>query len=249
MVFLFDVDNTLTPARQFIAADIKDYLKHLKSLNIPLAVVSGSDIVKIVEQVGSSRDEALSMFDYIFSENGLVSYAGHTPLPVESINSALGEERLQELINFCLHYISTVKLPVKRGTFIEFRKGMLNVSPIGRSCSQAERDQFVKYEQSVENVREKFVNALREKFPDSGLTFSLGGQISIDIFPEGWDKTYCLRHLQGKYESIHFFGDKTMQGGNDYEIFSHPATIGYKVECPAHTLQTLKELAPTLTEK
>lgn len=29
-----------------------------------------------------------------------------------------------------------------RGTFIEFRNGMLNVSPIGRSCSQEERIEF-----------------------------------------------------------------------------------------------------------
>ncbi len=31
---------------------------------------------------------------------------------------------------------------VLRGTFIEFRNGMLNVSPIGRSCSQEERIEF-----------------------------------------------------------------------------------------------------------
>lgn len=29
-----------------------------------------------------------------------------------------------------------------RGTFVEFRNGMLNVSPIGRSCTQGERIEF-----------------------------------------------------------------------------------------------------------
>lgn len=33
-----------------------------------------------------------------------------------------------------------------RGTFIEFRMGMLNVSPIGRNCSQEERDEFERYD-------------------------------------------------------------------------------------------------------
>ena len=33
-----------------------------------------------------------------------------------------------------------------RGTFIEFRSGMINVSPIGRNCSQEERDEFEKYD-------------------------------------------------------------------------------------------------------
>lgn len=34
------------------------------------------------------------------------------------------------------------ELSPHRGTFIEFRNGMLNVSPIGRSCSQQERIEF-----------------------------------------------------------------------------------------------------------
>jgi len=29
-----------------------------------------------------------------------------------------------------------------RGTFIEYRTGMINISPIGRNCSREERDEF-----------------------------------------------------------------------------------------------------------
>ena len=59
-------------------------------------------------------------------------------------------------------------------------------------------------------VRAKMVEVLREKFPDYGLTFSIGGQISFDVFPNGWDKTFCLRHVEDeKFSEIHFFGDKT----------------------------------------
>ena len=58
----------------------------------------------------------------------------------------LGEEKLQKLINFTLRYISELDIPVKRGTFIEFRTGMLNISPIGRNCSRAERNAFEAYD-------------------------------------------------------------------------------------------------------
>lgn len=59
-------------------------------------------------------------------------------------------------------------------------------------------------------VRAKFVEVLREKFSDYGLTFSIGGQISFDVFPTGWDKTFCLRHVADEgFEEIHFYGDKT----------------------------------------
>ena len=33
-----------------------------------------------------------------------------------------------------------------RGVFIEFRSGLINVCPVGRSCTQAERDQFSEYD-------------------------------------------------------------------------------------------------------
>lgn len=81
---------------------------------------------------------------------------------------------VQEFINFTLHYIADLDIPIKRsvdwwqgffftywnvgktnmvffllylrGTFIEFRSGMINVSPIGRNCSQEERDEFERYD-------------------------------------------------------------------------------------------------------
>ena len=34
-----------------------------------------------------------------------------------------------------------------RGTFIEYRNGLINVCPVGRSCSQEERVQFNKFDQ------------------------------------------------------------------------------------------------------
>lgn len=44
------------------------------------------------------------------------------------------------------------------------------------------------------------------------------------------------------FDEIHFFGDKTDPGGNDYEIFSHPTTIGHKVINPEDTRRQLKVL-------
>ena len=46
-----------------------------------------------------------------------------------------------------------------RGTFIEFRNGMINVSPIGRNCSKEERNDFEEYDKTAE-VRKTFVQTL-----------------------------------------------------------------------------------------
>ncbi|MGH0158604.1 UNVERIFIED_CONTAM: hypothetical protein FKN15_000328 [Acipenser sinensis] len=94
-----------------------------------------------------------------------------------------------------------------------------------------------------EQIRNKFVAALRKEFVGRGLAFSIGGQISFDVFPEGWDKRYCLGILEkDAYEKIHFFGDKTMPGGNDYEIYMDPRTTGHEVSCPEDTQRICEEL-------
>lgn len=137
-------------------------------------------------------------------------------------------------------YIAYLDIPIKRGTFIEYRTGLINVSPIGRNCSQKEREDFDEYDK-VHKVREKFINVLKQQFADYGLRFAIGGQISFDVFPEGWDKTYCLKYLKD-YKEIHFFGDKTHEGGNDHEIFIDKRVIGHTVKNPEDTKQQLIEM-------
>ena len=70
---------------------------------------------------------APTSYDYLFSENGLVAYKGGALLAKQNLVSEFGEDRLRPFINFVLHYIADLDIPVKRGTFIEFRAGMINV--------------------------------------------------------------------------------------------------------------------------
>lgn len=129
----------------------------------------------------------LDLFDFSFAENGLTAYRLGQKLESESFIRFLGEERYKRLANFILKYIADLDIPIKRGTFIEFRNGMINVSPIGRNCSHPEREEFERFDK-LHNIRPKFVEALKAEFPDYGLVYSIGGQISFDVVPEGWDK-------------------------------------------------------------
>ena len=71
----------------------------------------------------------------------------------QSFIEHLGEENYKYLVNFILKYLSGMDVPIKRyvvadlaktqlngirscsGTFVEYRNGMINVSPIGRNAS------------------------------------------------------------------------------------------------------------------
>lgn len=116
-------------------------------------------------------------------------------------------------------------------------------------------------------IRAAFIEKLREQCRpenlDLNLTFSIGGQISFDIFPDGWDKRYCLKFVENEgFEEIHFVGDKThvvssrrlrrwslcrcidqrRQGGNDHEIYTDSRTVGHSVQSPADTIRACTEL-------
>lgn len=235
-LFLFDVDGTLTVPRQKVEQVMLNKLQELKTVGYSIALVGGSDLVKIKEQMG---EDVTNRFDYVFAENGLVAFKNGLLINQASIKNYLNDKQLNELISFCLHYIADLDLPTKRGTFIEFRNGMINISPVGRNCTQEERIAFNKFDQ-VYHVREKMVEFLQKKFSSFNLTFSIGGQISIDVFPKGWDKTYCLRFLND-FETILFFGDKTARGGNDYEIFTSSRTRGQTVCGPDDLMKRLDD--------
>jgi phosphomannomutase len=45
-----------------------------------------------------------------------------------------------------------------------------------------------------------------------------------------------------EYKTIHFFGDKTYKGGNDYEIYEDSRTTGHAVSSPEDTARLVKEI-------
>lgn len=225
-----DIDGTLTMPRLKIDQKMLDFLKTLKN-QVTIGCVGGSDMTKIKEQIG---DNVLDLFDYSFFENGLVAYKGQEMLEIQSLAKYLGEDRIKIFVNFVLHYIADLNIPIKRGTFIEFRNGMMNVCPIGRNCSHDERIEFEKYDK-IHNIRETMISVLKDKFDDYNFQYSIGGMISFDVFPKGWDKTYCLKFLND-FDTIYFFGDKTHKGGNDYEIYESERTIGCSVSSPDDTI-------------
>lgn len=237
-IALFDVDGTLTVPRGEVEPEMKAFMRKLQEQMV-VGIVGGSDLAKQQEQMGATIEKEV---DFSFSENGLVAFKAGELVGKESISNFLGEDNIKRVVNFALHYIADLDIPVKRGTFIEFRNGMLNVSPIGRNCSREERNDYEKFD-LANDIRKNMVAAMQEKFADLKLHYSIGGQISFDVFPIGWDKTYALRFLDPKdYDEIHFFGDKTFEGGNDFEIFSHERVKGHTVTSPEDTIQQCKAL-------
>ena len=111
IIALFDVDQTLTPARQTIQQPMVDTLIKLQEKGIAVGIVSGSDLAKVTEQVGK---DIVQRADFTFSENGLFALKKGEKFAHKSIKDELGEDKLKRFINFCLKYIADLDIPIKR---------------------------------------------------------------------------------------------------------------------------------------
>lgn len=119
-ICLFDVDNTLTLARQSVSPEMLQVLSVLRH-KCAIGFVGGSNLVKQQEQLGTPSIPVIGLFDFCFAENGLTAYRLGEQLASNSFIGWLGQEKYKQLVNFCLRYIADIECPVKTGTFVEFR--------------------------------------------------------------------------------------------------------------------------------
>ena len=139
-------------------------MQFMKSLSekITVGIVGGSDLPKQEEQLGEG---IAKVFPYNFSQNGLVAYKNGELQEIQTISKHLGEDNIRRIVNWALKYLADIDIPVKRGTFIEFRSGMMNISPIGRNCSREERNDYEKFDLE-RNIRKNMVAAMKKEFAD-----------------------------------------------------------------------------------
>ena len=91
---------------------------------------------------------------------------------------------------------------------------MINFSVVGRNANDQQRLEYFEWD-NINGERKKIVKELNKKHPD--LTAVIGGMISIDIYPKGWDKAQIINDFT-EYDSVHFFGDRIEDNGNDHTL-------------------------------
>ena len=234
MNYLFDVDGTLTPSRLPIDKNFEQFfLNWMKGKNVYL--VTGSDKDKTIEQVGEkiwlNVTRAYQSCGNAVYEKGKLIRQSDFKLD-------------RELRRLLFTFNATTDWHEKFDNHIEERIGLVNYSSIGRSCPQEARDRYYKWDKS-QGERELFCKIVEDTFPH--LEASIGGEISIDIYPKGQNKAQVLDDLEGP---ITFFGDRCEPGGNDYPIVSR---IEYEYEysfdkCIIHKVKNWEETYKILGE-
>jgi phosphomannomutase len=248
LALLFDMDGTLTDARQPITDDVLDALKSI-SPTIKKYLVTGSDFLKIEEQI--PKDILLNLFERVYACNGTKVFNCNLDmddenLPIEpelihkvTLLDHYSEADINHIIDILLKTASNTHTKIKTGTFVEWRGSQINFSVVGRNCTTDQREDYVKWDKKS-GERKKIIDQLREEFKGWGLSFRLGGQISIDITRDGWDKSYAFENMIETPDQCIFFGDKICLDGNDLDIAMKCAYY-HNVDSPADLILKLQE--------
>lgn len=229
--YIFDIDGTLTPSRLPINPDFEIFFKKWIS-NKNVYLVTGSDKDKTIEQIG---------LDIWSSVKRAYQSCGNQ---VWEQGKLIREKEFKLNINMKNELMSTLEKSEwkeKFGNHFEQRMGLVNFSIIGRNCTQDKREEYYHWDQK-QNERVKICKSFMSKFPN--IEASVGGQISIDIYEKGGNKSQVLDEIN---DPIYFFGDKMEEGGNDYPIAerlnkeNRQHTL-FKVNNPTDTWSILKKI-------
>lgn len=245
---LFDMDGTLTEPRRPIAEEIIECLENIPG-GIKKYLITGSDFLKIEEQIPNKI--LMKVFSRIFACNGTRVYNTDLDMDDESGNlepelihkttllDYYSQADINHITNVLLNTAAETHTKFKTGTFIEWRESQINFSVVGRNCTTDQREDYVEWDKKS-GERKKIIHHLRNEFKGWGLSFRLGGQISIDITREGWDKSYAFQNLRESPDQCIFFGDKIIPDGNDFDIAMLCAAY-HDIQSPADLILALEE--------
>ena len=251
-VFIFDVDGTLTPSRQPMTKEFQKFFGEWIKDN-KFYLVTGSDLPKLQEQMCLYDIDAEAIFTCCGNEMWKPD-----PHIVNISAYQVYEKKFKPpntLLTFLGDKLRMSDYPVKAGNHIEDRGSMVNFSIVGRDCTQEQREEYFEWD-IKEGERREISRAIGFRWPE--LDAVIGGQISIDIYPKGRDKSQILEKI---YEEINsdshtktyadtfeyiFIGDGIDNNGNDFPLAELMNTIknctAYQTSGWEETKQILEKL-------
>jgi len=207
-VFLFDIDGTLTEPRQRMDERFAEFFLPFAKENL-VYLATGSDIGKAREQV---EQRVLMMCQGVFACSGNEFWERGKKIYSREFHPE------PELVTFLEQCVEDSRFPVKTGKHIEQRPGMMNFSIVGRNATMEQRAKYHEWDQRKQERREIAYTILAERKRFGDVDVALGGEISIDIYPRGKDKSQAVNTIRQLHSSlpIVFMGDKMSAEGNDY---------------------------------
>lgn len=219
-VIAFDLDDTLAVTKSPITERMSDLLKKLLA-KYQVCIISGGKYEQFLTQVV----DKLQASDQLLGSLHLMPTCGTRYYRFQD-----GAWKLQYAEDLSNDQKNKIRLALESsakevglweenpyGEIIEDRLSQITYSALGQQAPAELKYRWAKeHEADKQILRQK----VADKLPD--LEVRLGGTTSVDVTRPGIDKSYGMQKLMlalgvTKGEIL-FFGDKLMEGGNDYPV-------------------------------
>jgi len=206
-ILIFDVDGTLALSGQKIDPLFCEFLMSFWGAE-NCYLVTGSGREKLQSQL---PPKLLNLANGVFACSGNEFFSG------DKTHFLMQHQFPDELVEYCRQLIELSPFSWRAGKHIDQRTGMMNVSVVGKNADRLERKRYVDFDK-VAGERQYIAESIMRVFPDYEAT--LGGEISIDLAPKGWNKSRVYSEIQRRHPNspMHFFGDRIEAGGNDLPL-------------------------------
>jgi phosphomannomutase len=253
-VVLFDMDGTVTPVRQPISQEMMLALDELGGF-ADVGIVSGSNYDYMSSQLDGLTGVILLPCNgtKVYTCDGITYSKEYDVDMKQEVTLRVYRLLVRTLLQFQSEVLDAFPDMPLTGHFISDRGSLVNWCPIGREANPEQRKAFVdldKRENLRPRMRQRLLDTLASVYQIKNLQVALGGDTSFDIYPNGWDKTYSLRHFEG--HKIWFMGDKCGENGNDKALFDHVQgkwESGFWVSGPDETLRNVRWLIHRLARR
>ena len=208
-IFIFDIDGTLTPSRLRMTEKFAKFFDKWSEKN-KYYLVTGSDLDKTKEQLPTAY---IDRAEAIFTCCGNQMWRDNESIYDNKFNPP------KDLIEYLERKVLKSEYPNRCGNHIEDRGSMVNFSVVGRDCTQEQREDYFEWDKAM---GERNIMCMEIKGTYPGVDAVVGGQISIDIYPKGMDKSQVLNVIEQERlvppNEYVFIGDGIENGGNDYPL-------------------------------
>tara|TARA_Y100001937_G_scaffold18642_1_gene25698 strand:- start:46808 stop:47635 length:828 start_codon:yes stop_codon:yes gene_type:complete len=253
-IVLFDIDGTITEARKLVSKKMIETLRELSYIT-EIGFVTGSGLEYVKEQLWPLlNSKEIRINCHILPCNGTEYYipdpdnlGSFLTIYQASMENHIGFENFQKLMKILIKLQAELvdcdyDIPYS-GHFIQNRGSTVNWCPIGRDANSGSRSQF-KAMDKIYGIRKDFLEKLKIEMYKNELeeiTVKLGGNTSFDIYPDGWDKTFALKHFPHDLWKHYFVGDRCYPDGNDFELFNflNPEGRAWETSGPDETIEII----------
>ena len=224
MIYIFDVDGTLTPSRGRMDEEFAEFfLKFVTEYECYM--ITGSDRKKTLEQIPKP---IYDMCIKVYQCSG--NHVFQRDKELHKNNWVLPDPHhkwlLDELHNSAFYS--------KTGDHFDQRIGLLNFSVLGRKGGIEGRAMYKQWDEHKKE-REGIAKRFNERWYEQEwwdisadlVIATVAGETGIDITPHMMGKEQIVKNFDAT--KVVFFGDKTMPGGNDYSIAAKLEREGGKV--------------------